>query len=180
MAPSRVVAEDVGTHRVHFALVLEVLLVFLVHVVLVPKHQIDAASNKKERNCNFFVIVCLSVCICVPRLLLLGHPLGLVPLVALHEDVNGLLHQVHVEVELSSLRSNTINLINTPNTGAAGKCFLVCVSLTSLYFLRCASRGPTTCTTSTARSPLRNLIDSSAAWGQKMDNNHQYCKIADF
>lgn len=44
-------------------------------------------------------------------------------------------------------------------------CARVCVSSpTSLYFLLWVRRGPTARITSTARSPLRNLMDNSAAW----------------
>lgn len=48
----------------------------------------------------------MCVCARLPWVLLLGHSLGLVPLLALDEDVDGLLDQVHVQVELGGLSDN--------------------------------------------------------------------------
>lgn len=60
----------------------------------------------------FIITVCLllyCLCLCVqcclePWLQLLGDSLGFVPLLAPDEDVNGLLDEVHVQVELRSLK----------------------------------------------------------------------------
>lgn len=124
----------------------------------------------------------------LPGIQLLGHPLGLVPFFSIYKGINGLLHQVQVQIELSRLETrvayqqrmrctlhfysytlvvrcgfklkaeNNLQSFNTLVPDMGHPCVLTALCLPAE-----TSLGPTRRTTSRLLLDTRNLMDSSAA-----------------